>query len=173
MSQDELVDIIDEDGNKIKVVTKRDAHKDGLLHKTVISQVIDSKGRWLLVGQSKDRQDAGQFVSPVGGHVTAGETEIEALKREANEEVGLVGDFKYEYVGRAVFNRSVIGRQENHLFIMYKIYSDAQPVLNDESESCEYFTETKLAFELKTHPEHFGDAFHFVINQFFGHLISK
>lgn len=172
MSQDELVDIIDENGNQLKVVAKRDAHKDGLLHKTVISEVIDSQGRWLMVRQSKDRQDAGQYVSPVGGHVTAGETKVEALKREANEEVGLMGDFKFDYVGRAIFNREVIGRKENHLFIMYKIYSDAQPVLNNESESCKYFTEQELASEIKEHPEYFGDAFHFVVKQFFPNLIN-
>ena len=170
MSQDELLDIIDEHDNKIKTITKRDAHKDGLLHKTIISEVIDSKGRWLMVRQSKDRQDAGQYVSPVGGHVAAGETEVEALKRETNEEVGLVGDFKYKYVGRAVFNREVIERKENHLFIVYKIYSDAQPILNDESESCKYFTEEELSSDLKERPELFGDAFHFVVKQFFPHL---
>lgn len=170
MSQDELVDIVDQDGNKVKVVTKREAHQDGLLHKTVISEVIDSQGRRLMIKQSKDRQDAGQYVSPMGGHVTAGETELEALKREAAEELGLT-DFKYKYVGRAIFNRNVLGRQENHLFVMYEIYSDAEPILNDESESCKYFTEEELRLELKNHPEHFGGGFHFVVKNFFPHLI--
>lgn len=171
MSADELVDVIDEKGAVLKVTTKGEAHQQGLLHKTVISEVIDSRGRWLMVKQSASRQDAGQYVSPVGGHVTAGESEEEALKREAFEELGLQGDFKYEYVDRAVFNRQVLGRQENHFFILYKIFSDAQPVLNDESESCEYFTEEQLKNQLKEHPEQFGDAFHFVVKRFFPHLL--
>jgi len=170
MSQDELVDIIDQEGNKLKVTTKQEAHSQGLLHKTVISEVIDSQGRWLMVKQSKDRQDAGQYVSPVGGHVSAGETEIEALKREAQEEVGLTGNFKHHYIGRAVFNRHVIGRQENHLFVMYSVFSDAKPVLSNESESCKYFTREELTFELKNHPELFGDSFHFVVKNFHQHL---
>lgn len=109
----------------LKAVSKQEAHEQGLLYKTVISEVMDSQGRWLLVKQSKDRQDAGQYVSPVGGHVRAGETEIEALKREAYEELGLQKEFKYEYVSRAIYNRRVLGRQENHFFIMYTIYSDS------------------------------------------------
>ena len=169
-NEKELVDVVDENGKTLEVVLKTEAHQKGLLHKTVISEVIDSQGRWLMVKQSKDRQDAGQYVSPVGGHVTAGESEEDALRREANEELGLRGDFKYEYVNRAIYNRHVLGRQENHFFIMYKIYSDAIPVLNHESESYRYFTEEELRTELKERPELFGDAFRFVIEHCFPHL---
>jgi isopentenyl-diphosphate delta-isomerase len=170
MSQDELVDIIDEQGNVLKVVEKRLAHTEGLLHKCVISQVIDKDGRWLLVLQSKGKQYPGQYVSAIGGHITSGETEDEALKKEAFEELGLTGDIKFEYVDRAIFNTEVIGRKENHLFIMYKIHSDAQPVLNDESDSWKYFTEAELKSELKNYPEKFGNAFHFCIQKFFPEL---
>ena len=144
MPQDELVDIVDNNGNILEVVSKKEAHKKGLLHKTVISEVIDSKGQWLMVKQSSTRQDAGQYVSPVGGHVTSGETDIEALKREANEELGLTGDYKIELVGKKIFNRFVIGRHENHLFVVYKIYSDQKPVINEESDSYKYFAEEEM-----------------------------
>lgn len=167
----EMVDVADEASNVLETVTKQEAHQRGLLHKTVISEVIDSKGRWLFVKQSKDRQDAGQYVSPVGGHVVAGETEEQALKREAKEEVGFQDGFQFELVGRAVFNRHVLSRQENHYFIQFKIYSDAEPVLNHESESCIYLTEEELRDEIKNHPERFGDAFHFVVKAFFPHLL--
>jgi isopentenyl-diphosphate delta-isomerase len=171
MSQDELVDVVDEDEKFIEVISKREAHEKGLLHKTVIGQLIDSNGRWLLVKQSKDRQDAGQYVSPVGGHVTSGENEIEALKREANEELGLKEDFKFELIGKKIFNRFVIGRQENHFFTVYKIFSDTEPVINHEAESYKYFTEEEIKKELKENPKMFGDAFHFVVNNFFPNLL--
>lgn len=170
MSLDEQVDVVDEQGTVIRSVSKRTAHEQGLLHKTVISEIIDSQGRWLMVRQSSDRQDAGQYVSPVGGHVGAGESDDDALKREAEEEVGLGGEFRYELVGKAVYERHVIGRHENHLFVVYKIFSDTAPVLNHESESCRYFTEQELKEELQAHPELFGAAFHFVVGSFFSNL---
>lgn len=170
MNPDEEVDVVDAVGNTVSVTTKREAHEKGFLHKTAIGQVIDSSGKWLLVKQSKDRQDAGQYVSPVGGHVQSGESEEDALKREAEEEVGLTGNFAFEFVGRAVFDRHVIGRHENHMFVIFKIFSDVQPILNHESESYRYFTERELSDELRQHPELFGAALRFVIDSFFPHL---
>jgi len=170
MSQDELVDVVDEKEKVLETVTKGEAHAQGLLHKTVISEVIDSQGGWLFVKQASDRQDAGQYVSPVGGHVTSGEKNEDALRREAFEELGLTGEYKYELAGRAIFNRAVLGRHENHYFIVYKIYSDAEPQLNHESESYRYFTPAELVNELKEHPELFGDAFHFVVEKVFPEL---
>lgn len=170
--EEELVDIVDEQGTLLQVVPKSEAHRLGLLHKTVICEVINSRGEWLMTKPSTSRQDAGQYVSPMGGHVMAGESEEVALKREVNEELGLTGDFPYEYIGRAVFNRHILGRQENHFFILFKIYSDTKPILNHELESYAYFTENNLRKELKENPGSFGDAFHFVAKQFFPHLLG-
>ena len=170
MPQDELVDIVDENGNFIKVVSKKEAHKKGLLHKIVITEVIDSKGRWLMVKQAKGKQDTG-WVSPMGGHVGAGEAEDKALKRETKEELCITGDFKYEFVGRKVFNRFVIGNQENHFFNIYKIFSDQEPIINHEIESYKYFTEEELKKDLKENPKMFGGAFHFVVKNFFPNLL--
>ncbi len=135
--QDELVDIVDENMNFLKIVPKGEAHSSGLLHKCVIGMVIDSQGRYLLVKQSKGRQDPGQYVAPAGGHVSAGEENETALKREVFEELG-IANFKYEFMGWDIFNREVLGRKENHLFLIYKVFSDQEPVLNDEGEDYEY-----------------------------------
>lgn len=171
-TQDELVDIVDEDGKCIETISKREAHINGALHRCVVSEVIDSQGRWLLVRQASDRQDAGQYVSPVGGHVAAGEKNEDALVREANEELGFGADLRYDLVGKTVYNRFVIGRQENHQFVLYVIYSDVVPVLNYESVDYAYFTEEELRTQLKDKPKQFGDAFHFVVKQFFPNLLS-
>lgn len=167
----EKVDIVDKSDNVLYKIAKTDAHEKGLLHRTVIAQVRDSQGKYLFVKQASDKQDAGQYVSPVGGHVTAGETEGEALEREAFEELGLK-DLEYKLIGKAIFNRRVLRRRENHYFILYEIYSNQQPLINYESESYKYFTEEELKKTLRENPQKFGNAFHFVVKTFFPDLLQ-
>lgn len=167
----EYVDIVDENDVIVGKSSKEDAHAKGLLHRTVIAEVIGSDGKWTLIQQSKDRQDAGQFVSPIGGHVESGETEEEAIIREANEEYGLDGNSEFRLIGKKIYNREVRGRKENHYFILYEIQSDAEPVLNEESVGFERFSSVQLAKELREKPEKFGAAFHFVIKTFYPQLL--
>jgi len=148
---------------------KTEVHKKGLLHRVIIAEVCDSKNRWLLVRQSKDRQDGGQFVSPVGGHVSSKEEPNNALIRETQEELGFK-PMQFTFVGQAPFDRRVLGRQENHFFMVYNIRSNAIPVLNKEAIEYRYFTENELKKGLKVTPRLFGDAFHFVVDTFFPRL---
>lgn len=168
----EFVDIIDEHNKIIGKVTKDEAHMKGLLHKTVIAEVIGSDGKWTLVKQSSDRQDAGKIVNPIGGHVEAGESEDEAVQREAFEEYGLRGDINFKLVGRKIFNREVLGRKENHMFILYEIYTDQEPVLNEESVGFERFSKEELIKNLKENSDRFGDAFHFVVRSFYPEILK-
>lgn len=166
----EMVDIVDENNIVLYQTTKSEAHVKGLLHRTVITELKNSRGEWTLVRQAADRQDAGQFVSPMGGHATAGETEEEGMKREVLEEMGLV-DFEYRYVGKKIFRRNILGRDENHYFILFEIFSDAEPHISNESTGYKSFTEDELKRALKERPEEFGAAFHFVVKAFYPRLL--
>lgn len=170
-SVNEIVDIVSDDDAVLYQISKQEAHRNGLLHRTVISEVIDSKDRFLLVKQAPDRQDAGQFVSPVGGHVGAGELIEDALKREALEELG-IADFPYQHIGKSIYERHVIGRHENHYFTVYEIRSDSEPVLNHESVDYSYFTEVELRRTLAKNPELFGNAFWHLVSIFYKDLLS-
>ncbi|KKR94031.1 MAG: NTP pyrophosphohydrolase [Microgenomates group bacterium GW2011_GWC1_41_8] len=159
---DEQVDIVNEQDEVLYSTSKQEAHKKGLLHRTVIAEVINSDGNWLLVKQSSNKQDAGQYVSPIGGHVQAGESTSEAIKREAFEELG-ISRFTFKLKGKCIYNRTVSGRKENHYFIIYEIRSDEKPILNEESESFKKFSPKELKTALRKSPEIFGDAFFPVI----------
>ena len=149
--------------------TKTEAHERGLLHRTVISELINAKGEWVLVQQAADRQDAGRYVSPMGGHVHAGERVEDALKREVLEELGIEG-FSYCFVGKAIYRRHVLGRDENHYFLLYESFSDNELTLNAESVGFKKFTVRELKEALQTAPGKFGEAFHFVLNTFYPDL---
>ena len=163
---EEQVDIIDEQGKVVKAVLKSLAHKEGLLHKTVIAELVNSRGEYCLVKQSSSKQDPGQFVSPVGGHVSAGESEEEALIRECQEECGFTPS-NFKFIGQTIYNREVIGRKENHLFIVYEIYTDQNPILNHESVEYKWFSVDEIRSLLKSKPETFGAAWHHVFKNIF------
>lgn len=166
---EEQVDVIDESGKFIRTVPKSLAHKEGLLHRIVIGQLKNSKGEYCFVRQSKGRQDASQFVSPIGGHVSSGESLEGALIRESQEEVG-IGPVKYRYLDKTIYNRQVIGRQENHLFFIYVIETDQTPVLNHESDEFRYFTTDEIKAALESNDPLFGAAWHHVFRHCFADI---
>lgn len=168
MSQirEEQVDVIDENNQVVGVVPKSVAHSQGLLHRIVIVELKNRKGEYCFVRQAGDRQDPGQFVSPVGGHVGAGETLEEAVIRESQEEIGITPS-TYRLIGKTLFNREVIGRKENHLFFVYEIETDRLPVLNHESIEFKWFSEKAIKQKLKNDPEIFGAAWHHVFNNLY------
>lgn len=162
-SSEERVDVIDEQNNVIKTVPKSLAHQEGLLHRIAIGQLVNSKGKYCFVRQSNGRQDAGQFVSPIGGHVSAGETTDQAIIRESVEEVSITPT-DYKLIGQTIFSREVIGRKENHLFFIYEIKTDQDPVLNHESVEFKWFTTDEIKKALVSHNELFGAAWHHAFN---------
>lgn len=162
----EIIDILNDNLKVIGQDTKEHAHQQGLLHACVVAELIDPDGNWTLVKQASDRQDAGQYVSPVGGHIRAGESYIDALKRETFEELG-IREFNSKFIGQKIFNRNVIGRKENHLFILCEIYSDQTPTLNHESVSFQKFSSSQLKTKINSNPYLFGEAFHFVTMHFY------
>ncbi len=166
----EIVDVVDEKLNVLYPIDKKEAHAKGLLHPTVIAEVINTKGEWLLVKQASDKQDPGQFVSPVGGHVKTKESFENALKREAKEETG-IGNFSFRLIGKKIYKRKWKMGIENHYFILYEIYSDAEVVLNEESVEFRRFTVNEIKEKFESNPEFFGKAFHFVIQHFYPSLV--
>lgn len=167
--QDELVDITDEHGVMLRQASKHDAHAQGWLHKTVIGCLRYGED-FALVQQAADRQDAGQWVNPVGGHVRAGESNEEALLRECEEEIG-ARNVTYIFLGKARFHRQVMGRDENHLFYVYEIRTTDKIVLGPEAVDLQRFTDKELKELSERGSDKLGDAYYFVAEKWFPELL--
>lgn len=91
MSANELFPIVDPDGRIIGSATRSECHSGSmLLHPVVHLHVFTPDGRILLQKRADDKDiQPGKWDTSVGGHVDFGETVIDALRREAAEELGL------------------------------------------------------------------------------------
>lgn len=168
----ERVDVIDRDGKVLSSIRKDEAHAKGLLHKCVIGALRNSESKFMLVRPPTHKQDAGQYVFPVGGHVSSGELEEDALKREVEEEIGIKG-FASRRMGQDIFDRHVLGRHENHMFVLYEIISDQEPIAGGELETMHWFTPDALCKAISIERKAFGDAFYFVAERFYPELLQR
>lgn len=88
------------------------------------------------------------------------------------EELGMK-DFKYQYIGKCIYNTSINEKKENHFFVVYVVYevnSDQEPILNDEAESYKRFTKEELKKALKETPEIFGKAYFPIVENLYPEL---
>ncbi len=87
---DELVDVVDESDQIIQTVPRRVMRADHLRHRAVFIAVLDGAGRLLVHRRSplKDVWPSWCDIA-VGGVVAAGESYLEAARRELAEEVGI------------------------------------------------------------------------------------
>ena len=103
-SSSELVDVVDQDDQVVRVATRAEVRAGNLLHRCTFVVVFASDGR-LLVHQRSPHKDVWPSLwdITVGGVLTSGENYSESARREVAEEVGLTDDFELEWLGKGVY----------------------------------------------------------------------
>lgn len=112
---DELLALVDESGQIIGSVRRSVAHSDPTkIHPVVHCLVVNPRGDLLLQlrGRHKDVQP-GRWDTSVGGHVGVGEAIEAAIRREIQEELGLIVDGSqlvqlYRYVMRSAIETELV-----------------------------------------------------------------
>ena len=90
----EQLDIYDEKGNPLGRELRSAVHEQGLWHKTVNLWVLRPGNKILFQMRSSSlRDNPSKLYTPASGHVLAGESVEDCLKREAAEELGIALDF--------------------------------------------------------------------------------
>ncbi len=132
-ADEEWFDIVDAEGKVLGKAPRSLCHsRQDLLHPVVHLHVLDSRDRLFLQKRSLSKQiQPGKWDTAVGGHLSSGETVEAALKREAEEELGL-NDFKAVPVARYVWKSDI----ESELVYMFVTRSD-QPLRTNPEEISE------------------------------------
>ena len=135
------------DGNNTltgRIVSREDAHSEGLWHRTVHIYVIrkTDQGTELLVHMrsKKKKQYAGRFDPVMGGHVKAGESEVQTALSEIAEEIGITPDpVRMEYKGFAKKDDPVNAPndREFNMIYVYVLSEDEQENMHPDSEEIE------------------------------------
>ena len=131
-AKEEWFDIVDAEGNVRGRAPRRLCHaQKGLLHAVVHLHVLNSQDRLFLQKRSAEKQiQPGKWDTAVGGHVSSGEKVDAALKREAEEELGL-SDFYAIPVGRYIWESDI----ESELVYMFVTRTDRPLRINPEEIS--------------------------------------
>lgn len=148
----ELIDILDENGNKTgNTSTIKELHKSGKWHKVVGIIIYDFNKKLLMQQRALNEvSDPGKWDISAAGHVNSGETEIEAVKRELSEEIGLnleENQIEPFMSYKKEVNNKIVNKK--HLEDIYIAQIDAESIngftiQNEEVEQVKWFSINEL-----------------------------
>lgn len=127
LEDEEYFDLVDGEGRILGKAPRRICHsRPGLLHQVVHLHVINEEDQIFLQKRSLAKQiQPGKWDTAVGGHVQSGENIESALKREAEEELGL-NSFKALALARYLWESEV----ESELVYMFATRTSQLPRIN-------------------------------------------
>lgn len=138
---EELIDVLDENGNKTGIIkTRKEVHRTGEWHKVAFIFVVNSKGEIILQKRSAEKAtNPNKWTASASGHLTAGDSDIEGALRELEEEIGVKAKpDELKYLFTAKLKGKIDDKNISHIQDIYVLYKDVnidELVLQEEEVS--------------------------------------
>jgi isopentenyldiphosphate isomerase len=133
------IDVLDESGLRTgEVLSRSDIHRLGKLHRVVHLYLFDTKGRLLLQRRSLTVDHfPGALTISVLGHVDAGESSMDTVERELEEELGFSRGrvsirFLFSYRRDATLSDEYIDRQFNDVYAAWGDFTLSDVAVDSE-----------------------------------------
>lgn len=162
---EEQIDILNADGTPAGYARGRtEVHAKGLWHRTVHIWAFDSKGRILFQLRSRVKENnPGLFDTSCAGHISAGDSSVNAAVRELREELGVHKSSRdLEYLFEAKHESVLNGGSylDNEYYDVYKISlsdDEANSLVPQpgEVDSFTWMTREEFFAKHKLHPKKF------------------
>ena len=105
----ELVDVIDDEGRTVGVVTRREMRAKRLPHRVIYVVVFNRAGELFIHLRTASKDLYPSFWDPViGGVVAAGESFAQGVRREVREEIGIDAEPEELFPFRFTNDKSII-----------------------------------------------------------------
>ena len=160
---EEYFDILNPDGTTAGYSLPRSqVHREGLWHKSAHIWVTNTHGRILLQRRAPDKDThPGLWDISAAGHLSAGDSSIDAAVREIREELGLViapSRVIFRFTDREEHtSRNITDREFHDVFTLVITDDEAELISPDPVELCDvrWLTIDEFGKELNASPELF------------------
>jgi isopentenyl-diphosphate Delta-isomerase len=158
----EHIDVLDRAGTPLHhIATRAEVHRKGLWHRTVHIWVLNRNNELLLQKRAGNKETfPGLWDISAAGHISAGDTSINAALRELEEELGIrarKGSLKLLFTITGHYKDSSRPFIDNEISDVYLLRDDIQiksiAVDKDEVDEAKYMAVDELKRELESHPE--------------------
>ena len=142
------IELVDEQGNVYDTARREDVHGNpSMIHSAVHLFVVNEKGEIFLQKRAKSKMvEPDKWDTSVGGHVQIGESYLAAVKREAQEELGIRA-VQFEKMHRYIW-KSAIETEIVQTFICH--YQGPFSLNKAEIQTGHFWTISEIREQLRT-----------------------
>jgi isopentenyldiphosphate isomerase len=161
----EIFDVVNENDEVIGRNTRREVHRQGLMHRAVHVLVSNSRGQVFLQKRSMKKDgEPGLWDSSASGHVDSGESYDSCAARELKEEIGL----EPRSAPQRLFKLAACAETHQEHTWVYRAESDGPFELNlEELERGDWFAPDEITQWMAQRPQDFASALRAIWNRLY------